>query len=108
LWYTVNNNNSTMWRDLWLTNDLVKVLNMFVKVFVGGEKRGMKSYPIREMTDYSWTRRKKKIKEIETFSNFSKTFIDVLNRAFEFCLLFFSKVRCQEFVGRMILGIKGI
>ena len=68
----------------------------------------MKSYYTREIINYSQTRRKKKIKGIETFSNFSKAFIDILDEAFKFCLLFCSKVRCREFVRGMILDMRGI
>ena len=64
--------------------------------------------PTREIINYSQTRRKKKIKGIETFSNFSKAFIEILDEAFKFCLLFCSEVRCREFVRGMILDMRGI
>jgi len=47
------------------------------------------------------------MKRIETLSDFQKTFIDILDGAFEFCLLFCSEVRCQESVRRVVLGNEG-
>ena len=36
------------------------------------------------------------MKRIKTVSNFQKVFIDILDGAFEFCLLFYSKIQYRE------------
>jgi len=42
-----------------LAKDVIKTLNVFMKVFVTSKERGVKYYSIREMIDYSQTGRKK-------------------------------------------------
>jgi len=68
----------------------------------------MESNSTREMIDYSWTRRKKEMKRIETFIDTIEAFIDILNGALEVCLLFNSELRYSKSMRGVIFSILSV
>jgi len=79
---------------------------MLVKVLIRRRRRRRaKANSTREMIDYSRTREKKRVKEIETASNTIKMLIDIFNRTLKVGLLFHSKLRSNYSVRDLILGM---
>jgi len=81
---------------------------MLVKVLIRGRKRGMKANSTREMIDYLRSRGEEEMKGIEAVSNAVELLIDVLDRALEVSLLFYSEFASCSFVGYLILSMLGI
>ena len=78
---------------------------MLVKVFIRRRRRRVKAKFTREMINYPRTRGKEGIERVEAASNTVKTLIDILDRAFEVGLLFYSEFGSCSFVGNLILSM---
>jgi len=78
---------------------------MLVKVFIRRRRRRVKAKSTREMIDYPRTRGKEGMERVEAASNTVKTLIDILDRAFEVGLLFYSEFGSCSFVRNLILSM---
>jgi len=78
---------------------------MLVKVLRRRRKRKVKANSTREIINYLRTRRKECVKGIEAASNTIKTLVDILDRALEVGLLFYSKFGSSGSMRDLILSI---
>jgi len=81
---------------------------MLVNVLIRGRRREIKANSTREMIDYPRSRGEKRVKGIEVVSNAVELLIDVLDRALEVGLLFYSEFGSCSFMGCLILSVLGI
>ena len=65
----------------------------------------MKTNSTREMIDYPWPRKKKRMDRIEILSNTIEVFIGIFDRALEISLLFVSKFGSDHSVGQLPFGM---
>jgi len=78
---------------------------MLVKVLIRKRRRRVKAKSTREIINYPRTRGKKRIERIEVAFNTIELLIDILDRALEVGLLFFSEFGSCGFVKDLIFSM---
>jgi len=78
---------------------------MLVKVLIRRRRRRVKAKSTREMIDYPRTRGKERMERVEAASNAIEMLINILDRALEVSLLFYSKFGSCGSVRDLILSI---
>ena len=78
---------------------------MLMKVLIRRKRGRVKANSIRKMIDYLRTRKKERVERIEAVSGTFKMLIDILDRALEVGLLFYSEFGGNGSMRDLILSV---